>query len=355
MVKLWTDAFKGAAMSEVQSIAKENTDTESSGVRYSIEEDADGNKYVEVDEDIFANSDGETIAKTIARVIKDKFNNLIDIHGQKFKINKTTNDEWRRSERATILMKKSPSVYFDKLRTIANADELLEAANNWIGEALKHERKDKIVEFARGNINFKVGDNGYSADVIVGISSDGSAVLYDLIDIREKNITEAQVTKAEKNRLRRQDTSVTDEIVPQTPGIVNPDSKNSLPETDSKGKFSLPESDTASYDILARDNVRLQNQVKHLENEMKLTEGHKMRPEAVSKLARKLKKDYYSTLSAEEIAAELTKIFEYIANTENASGDIAGKAMYSLAKNIINKTTPFHQTKTATKTVLKLF
>ena len=132
-------------------------------------------------------------------------------------------------------MKKSPSVYFDKLRTIANADELLEAANNWIGEDLKHERKDKIVEFARGNINFKVEDNGYSADVIVGISSDGSAVLYDLIDIREKNITEAQVTKAEKNRLRRQDTSVTDEIVPQTPGIVNPNSKNSLPETDSKG------------------------------------------------------------------------------------------------------------------------
>ncbi|MBQ2799347.1 MAG: hypothetical protein IJF09_08170 [Ruminiclostridium sp.] len=236
MVKLWTDAFKGAAMSEVQSIAQKNTDTESSGgAKYSIEEDADGNRYVEVNEDIFANSDGETIAKTIARVIKDKFNNLIDIHGQKFKINKTTNDEWRRSERATILMKKSPSVYFDKLRTIANADELLEAANNWIGEDLKHERKDKIVEFARGNINFKVEDNGYSADVIVGISSDGSAVLYDLIDIREKNITEAQVTKAEKNRLRRQDTSVTDEIVPQTPGIVNPNSKNSLPETDSKG------------------------------------------------------------------------------------------------------------------------
>ncbi len=39
MVKLWTDAFKGAAMSEVQSIAKENTDTESSGdVKYSQSE-----------------------------------------------------------------------------------------------------------------------------------------------------------------------------------------------------------------------------------------------------------------------------------------------------------------------------
>lgn len=111
---------------------------------------------------------------------------------------------------------------------------------------------------------------------------------------------------------------------------------NLTPTDDKDIRFSLPESDTASYEILARDNVRLQNQVKHLENEMKLTEGHKMKPEAVSKLARKLKKDYYSTLSAEEIAAELTKIFEYIADTENASGDIAMRAMHSLAKRIVD-------------------
>lgn len=59
MVKLWTDAFKGAAMSEVQPIAKENTDTESSGVRYSIIEsvtDDEGNVHknvVMLDTDFF--------------------------------------------------------------------------------------------------------------------------------------------------------------------------------------------------------------------------------------------------------------------------------------------------------------
>lgn len=60
MVKLWTDAFKGAAMSEMQSIAKENTDTESSGdVKYSIIEsvtDEEGNIYknvVKINADIF--------------------------------------------------------------------------------------------------------------------------------------------------------------------------------------------------------------------------------------------------------------------------------------------------------------
>lgn len=143
-------------------------------------------------------------------------------------------------------------------------------------------------------------------------------MLYDLIDIREKNITEAQVTKAEKNRLRRQDTSVSDNNISQPPGIVNPDSKNSLPETDSKGKFSLPETDTASYDILSRENEDLKAQVEALENEMKLTKGHKVKPEEVKKLARKLLREYSSTMDVEELSAELEKIFNYVADTETA-------------------------------------
>ena len=59
---------------------------------------------------------------------------------------------------------------------------------NKLSEQQREYFKDgKIVEFARGNNNFKVGDNGYSSDILVGIGSDGSAVLYDLIDIKEKN------------------------------------------------------------------------------------------------------------------------------------------------------------------------
>ncbi len=102
-------------------------------------------------------------------------------------------------------------------------------------------------------------------------------------------------------------------------------------------KFSLPESDTASYDILARENEDLKAQVEALENEMKLTKGHKVKPEAVKKLARKLLREYSSTMDVEELSAELEKIFNYVADTENASADIASKAMYSLAKRIINE------------------
>ena len=41
-------------------------------------------------------------------------------------------------------------------------------------------------------------ENGYAADVIVGIRSDGGAVLYDLVNIASKKITEA--SQASENK-----------------------------------------------------------------------------------------------------------------------------------------------------------
>ena len=54
---------------------------------------------------------------------------------------------------------------------------------NWIGEEKKHIRKDDIEEFARGKVDYKVGESGYTADVIVAIRKNGAAVLYDLINV----------------------------------------------------------------------------------------------------------------------------------------------------------------------------
>ena len=212
--KLFEEAYRNSG--QVQK------NTADSGVKYALETDVNGNVFVDVTEDIFDSNNGESVARTIQRVIAEKFNNLIEANGQKFQINKTTNDEFRRSESATKLMESSPVAYNDKLKTIANADEILTAAKNWIGEAAKHTRKDDIVEFGRGNVMYRVGENGYVADVLVGIRKNGSAVLYDLVNIYETNIAEAPVTMASNdNSQRRQDASA-DEKIPQDGEVVKP-------------------------------------------------------------------------------------------------------------------------------------
>ena len=225
------EKVKRAFENAYRESGQKNTAKES-GAKYALSRDIDGNVFVDVTEDIFDENNGESIARTIQRVIHDKFNNLIDVHGQKIQINKTTNDEFRRSESAISLLKNSTQTYNDKLKTIANADEILSAAKNWIGEEIQHTRSDDIVEFARGNITYRVGENGYVADVIVGTRKNGSAVLYDLVNIYSKKIAEAPVTMASnENFQRRQGTSADD--------IISQNSQKSIGNT----KFSLSDSE----------------------------------------------------------------------------------------------------------------
>ena len=195
---------------------------------YSLSKDVNGEVFVDVTEDIFDGNDGESVARTIQRVIHERFNNIIDVHGQKIQINKTTNDEFRKSESAWDLLENNSQTYNVKLKTIANADEILSAAKNWIGEEIKHIRKDDIVEFARGNVMYRVGEHGYVADVIVGTRKNGSAVLYDLVNIYEKEIAEDQVTMASNNSSQRRHGTSADDIIPQNSEKSSDFAKNSL-------------------------------------------------------------------------------------------------------------------------------
>lgn len=240
------------------------------GVQYEIKRDINGKQFVDVTEDMYDAADGESVARTIQKVIAKKFNNLIDANGQKIQINKTTNDEFRRSELANELRKVTPQAYSDKLRTIVNADEILRAANNWIGEEIKHERKDDIVEFGRGNVMYRVGENGYVADVIVGIRKNGAAVLYDLINIYETKIAEDPFTMASHNDSQRiADASAADMLsqgqndvnsptaapqlrVPELPGVEAAGTEMSLPAEQSGPKrYTSVENGAASAETAA--------------------------------------------------------------------------------------------------------
>ncbi len=58
----------------------------------------------------------------------------------------------------------------------------------YINEDLNHTRKDNIKEFARGEVLIKVGENDYSATVIVGFTSSKQMLLYDIVDFAPTNI-----------------------------------------------------------------------------------------------------------------------------------------------------------------------
>ena len=62
---------------------------------------------------------------------------------------------------------------------------------NYVNEELNHPRKDNIREFARGDVNMRIGENSYSAKVIVGFTGN-DMVLYDVVDLKPTNSDKTQ-------------------------------------------------------------------------------------------------------------------------------------------------------------------
>lgn len=120
--------------------------------------------------------------KTVKNTISEKFSNGIPIKGRIIKVNAITRDEFTKSKYSQHQKKYNKNIYKDKFKSANNLDEIIIASTNYVNEDLKHQRKDKFKEFARGDVLVKVGNNDYLAKVIVGITTSKSMVLYDVID-----------------------------------------------------------------------------------------------------------------------------------------------------------------------------
>lgn len=124
-------------------------------------------------------------------------------------------------------------LYTDKLKSANNLDEIVLASTNYVNEDLNHSRKDNIKEFARGNVLLKIGENDYTAKVIIGFTAGDNMVLYDVVDFTKDNFKIKKVgndsTDVIKNNEIRSDTLPT----------INSISDNSRNVNTSDKKFSL--------------------------------------------------------------------------------------------------------------------
>ena len=194
--------------------------------QYSIKKDNRGQNYVDVPIWAMQIKNASEVGKALSDIVRKQFRSWVDVAGQKIGINQRTAGEWTFSKDAQRLYSKNKTAYADKVNAFGVAGELLQASRDYIGEQAKHFRKDNFREFARGKVSFKVGANGYEADIIVGTTTKGAAILYDMVNITPKKIAEApNTTLSVKNAEdRRQGTST----------------KNSVSETGEtvKGKMS---------------------------------------------------------------------------------------------------------------------
>ena len=206
------------------------------GIKFTIKRSTEGKQYVQVNMQEFANiDDAKEIAKTLSAIVKNKFNDFVDVSGQKIGINSRTAREWQRSKDAQYLLANKKQKYTDKLNAFENADELLKASRDYVAEEIKHTRKDNFKEFARGVVDFKVNNQGYTADIIVGTTNSNIALLYDIVGIQEKEIEDASHT----TQGRRAETSSNDIILNEEQTVKNNISDSGANNTGDGLKFTI--------------------------------------------------------------------------------------------------------------------
>ena len=179
-----------------QQAAEENGGTRGPPEKYSIGKTTDNKPFVEVEQDILAGVPEADWVKTVKENLKKKFPNGITVGNNEINIDYQSRQEMTFSRYMQWLYNNDPQLRADKLRATDNADEILRATTDWVNEGLNHPRKDKIADFARGNVLLRVGGNGYTAEVVVGTRESGSMLLYDILNLQPTSFTEKETDAA---------------------------------------------------------------------------------------------------------------------------------------------------------------
>ena len=217
---LFAQGVAGAADRSAQAarrtLTKENT-SDQAEVKNMIRNDAYGNPYVEITENILSGvrdlTDYAKVRSVVENELKTRFPNGFNWRGWKIALTGVGRREFIRSgytdklikgasgkltiqEKATFPFSHAAEyqqAFEDKMRVAANLDEIVEIANQIKNENPNHQRKDKISSFNRGKIRISVGQYDYVADVVTAVYPASNEIFYDIVNLRPTSIKKKTV------------------------------------------------------------------------------------------------------------------------------------------------------------------
>lgn len=312
-----------------------DVDTDSEDIRYSKEVDADGKPYVRVDDSYIDAENPSDIVKVLRDIAESKGFYNMAINGQNIGIsNKRGINEWVFSRDATNLLKNDKQTFDDKMQSFQNANELLETAKSFINEEAVH--KKKFDNFARGVVRFMVGDNGYTADILVGIRNNQNAELYDIVNIAPTKIAETPNDSVVGETTQISNGISADTSLPQSGESVNRTGESVTEMKQSNGEFRN------SKDVFTqeeREKIISKGYTDYLTRQFVVKDKSGEYAKAISmtarkKLAQQLAKPLNGVTVNDTLAA-ITPVFETIEKTDGTPEQRAAKA-YEAAEKAAN-------------------
>ena len=211
----------------------------------------------------------------------------------------------------------------------------------------------KVIENGR-LIDFQVNwkGRGYDTAVIAATVKIGEIPYYEAIIVRRTSQYQKfyvhEVLTQEKKDMPFKTRNGSDTVAPGgNPSIfsllqkiqnvntsISENSENDASE--SELRYQLKDTSEVDYESLIAENKKLQEKVKTLQAEMKLTEGHKVQRASVEKLAGKMLSEYKSSYDKKMLSDNLEAVFNYVASG-NAMAEEAVKALTDVSKAVIEK------------------
>lgn len=400
--RLWEDALRSAGESSLSQPSADSSPvggakgSELPKPRFSIGYDRHNRPFVTVEEDILKGVPREDWVRTVKDNLRKKFPDGVTVGNSEIRINDQSRREMTFSKYMQRLFNTNPEIHADKLRATDNVDEILRATTGWINEAPLHQRTDDIADFARGEVQLRIGRNEYTADVVVGNRGENGLLLYDIINlapttIRDRTKKSGTVyTTNTQNELRsrgpvpdehsipRSSTDVkpprtfSDEVMAQltgedarrtdTPAIAGSFSEEVMRqltgerrdvsdsdtsrEAPHSGAYSAKPSEGRSTGNtrfsmkgdadIQREFERLRRQNQRLREQMKRTDQAEMNQEAVDRQAREILKEYGSRYDRTALGDRLAKLYGGIANQTLSESDMRSEAR-SIAEDILTE------------------
>lgn len=297
-VQLWENALRAA---EKQAGKAQKNTAQEGGGKFSIEHDQNNAPYVVVENDILEGVPQSDWVKTVKNNLRDKFPDGVEVGNNVIHINQQSRKEMTYSKYMQRLFNLEPELYADKLRATNNADEILKASRNYVNEALLHPRNDDIIDFARGEVQLRVGSNDYIAQVIVGNRGNNKGLmLYDIINLSQSTI---------KEQTKKAGAAYTDNTQKESLSRGPAPTEHSIPQeaSDVNSKFSI------------KDEERLRSVAEDLRNQMKRTTRPKADTKAVRAVAADLLEGFESQMDKGDLAGRLQSLYDRISGDRDIS------------------------------------
>ena len=169
------------------------------GTRFEIKKDAEGETYIQIDEDILKGIPQENWKSVVKQAIRERFPDGFVRNGWTILNSKIGRNEFVWSKYSKALQWENATAYADKMRMAANLDEIIATADEVYREPANHKNAEA---FNRGRIKISVGENAYEADVLTAIKPDTREIFYDIVNIKETKIKPSGGTHVESEDSR---------------------------------------------------------------------------------------------------------------------------------------------------------